>query len=144
MKDHHRDDNDDINIKSKTTKVQFNNPALIETSKTEEGSSIHGFKKATLKREITAKAIKMFIDSNKGHLTTSSSGDIVFKDPSKKEDAKDNNGLTYLEEILDQLGDTFDADIIEFDDKFAKEKLKSELVYSIIINRYVFWVFSIL
>ena len=135
VKAHHQDDNNDAHIKSKKTKVQFNHPALIETSNTEEGSSIHGFKKPTLKREITSMAIKMFINSNKDRLTTSSCGDIAFKNPSKKEEIKDDNGLDALEELLDQLGDTFDADVIEFDDEFSDRKLKSELVFSIIVNR---------
>ncbi len=131
MKDHHRDDH--AHIKSKMTKVQFNNPAMIESK--EEDNSIHGFKNPNLRREVTAKAIKDFICMNEQFLTTSSSGDIVFKDPSKKEDAKEENKLNYFKKLIDQLGDTFDADIIEFDDHFAKD----ELVYSIIVNRYVLW-----
>ena len=39
--------------------------------------------------------------------------------------------------------DDFDADIVEFDDEFVEEGLKSELVFSIIVNRYVLHVLCV-
>eukprot|EP00751_Fragilariopsis_kerguelensis_P018901 CAMPEP_0170844316 /NCGR_PEP_ID=MMETSP0734-20130129/6805_1 /TAXON_ID=186038 /ORGANISM="Fragilariopsis kerguelensis, Strain L26-C5" /LENGTH=347 /DNA_ID=CAMNT_0011212701 /DNA_START=236 /DNA_END=1279 /DNA_ORIENTATION=- len=46
-----------------------------------------------------------------------------------------NTKTAYVAEDLADLRDSFDADIIEFDDKFGSMGLKSTLVFSIIVNR---------
>lgn len=121
------------------TKSYFNNTGLIyPTKSTNSVSSGHGFDKPSLKHEITAKDIKTFIEDNKDLLTTLSNGDIAFKDPSKKEKAKNQREEDKKQEKLDdwvklfnELEETYDADIVEFDDQFSN----SELVFSIIVNR---------
>ena len=124
------------------TKSSFNNTGLIyPTKSTNSVSSGHGFDKPSLKHEITAKDIKTFIEDNKDLLTTLSNGDIAFKDPSKKEKTRNQreeedkkeqkNSLDDLVKLFNELEETYDADIVEFDDQFSN----SELVFSIIVNR---------
>ena len=113
---------------NRRTKLRFNNTDLIHPT---ENSSCR-FNNTTLKHGITAKAIKTFIEENKVLLTTSSSGDIVFKDPSKKEEIEKEKRLDHWIKLVDELGE-YDHDIVEFDDTFSK----SELVFSIVVNRLV-------
>lgn len=124
-------------VKSKKTKIELNRPELIVTTKAEKDSGIHGFKSTYVNHEITADAVKQFIDENTDYLTMSS-GNITFREPSGDErDAEALKKIEGIEEIITELNSNFDADIVEFDDEYAHESLRSELVFSIIVNRYV-------
>lgn len=125
-------------VKSKKTKIELNKPELIVTTQAEKDSGTHGFKSTYVNHEITAAAVKQFIDENTDHLTMSSSGYITFREPSDDErDAEALKKIEGIEEIIAELNSNFDADIVEFDDEYAHESLRSELVFSVIVNRYV-------
>ena len=89
-----------------------------------------------MKYPVTAVAILKFIKLNRrflkdeeGTLTFDKDGDAHLEEGGDK--------VLNISRRLMQVDDEFDADIIDFDDEFVEEGLKSELVYSVIANRCV-------
>lgn len=103
--------------------VHFDTPSLVLTTKA-DGSVFNNTK---LNHEITPAALLEFVSKNRKYLKIDKEGDIVF-DPKGEEKQE----FEY-EKTLRGLMYRFDVDIIEHDD-FNSE---SELVYSIVVNRYV-------
>ncbi len=120
--------------------IQLKEPALIVTQKAEDDKGIHGFEHTYLKHEITPTAVCKFMALNKDNLTMSKSGNIVFqKTPTISPASSMTESLNQIDEIqqlIDELGEK-DADIVEFDDENAFKRWRSELVFSIIVNRCV-------
>mmetsp|Transcript_9456 Transcript_9456/g.10172 ORF Transcript_9456/g.10172 Transcript_9456/m.10172 type:complete len:408 (+) Transcript_9456:196-1419(+) len=128
VKDHETTFNLDLTEKEKARKkiVAFKSPELIDT----RNSADKKFPSTKMKNPVTAAAIKDFLNFNKKFICQESISD-------KPEFVHDgsNTKTAYVAEDLADLRDSFDADIIEFDDKFGSLGLKSTLVFSIIVNR---------
>lgn len=105
--------------------VEFDTPALVDT----RNSAADPFPKAKLKNPITAAAILQFLRLNKKYIRQSEGEYLRFAKDG------DNTENIFLTKKLEELGGNFDADIVEFDDQFADEKLFSTLVFSIVVNR---------
>jgi len=107
--------------------VAFDTPALVDT----RFSADKKFPSTKLNNPVTAVAIKEFLDKNKKFFK-------LKQDEHNFEflQAGTNEDPLWLAEIVEKIGASFDADIVEFDDKFANESvLKTELLYSVIVNR---------
>jgi len=109
--------------------VAFDTPALVDTRE----SAYDPFPAAKLKNPVTFAAVKEFLIRNKGYFKQpdiTTAPEFVYEGH--------NDDPIYMLECLEKMTATFDADIVEFDDKFAQEGLKdTELVYAIIVNRSV-------
>jgi len=111
--------------------VAFTQPDLIYTQHHGEEPE---FKDTHMKYPVTAVAILKFIKLNRrflkdeeGTLTFDKDGDAHLEEGGDK--------VLNISRRLMQVDDEFDADIVDFDDEFVEEGMKSELVYSIIANR---------
>ena len=107
--------------------VEFDTPALVDT----RNSAANPFPEAKLKNPITAAAILEFLRLNKKYIRQAEFEDLEFAKDG------DNTENIFLTKKLEELGENFDADIVEFDDQFADERLFSTLVFSIVVNRSV-------
>jgi len=118
----------DLTEKEKVRKeiVAFKSPELIDT----RNSADKKFPSTKMKNPVTAAAIKDFLNFNKKFIRQESMYDKL-----KFVYDGSNTKTAYVAEDLADLRDSFDADIIEFDDKFGSMGLKSTLVFSIIVNR---------
>lgn len=109
--------------------VSFDKPGLIDTRNYEENL----FPAAKMRHPVTAANIKEFLDRNKGYIKQGFLEDPIFQKDGKNEDE------IYLAKVMEELGKDFDADIIEFDDKFDSPSLTqlrdTQLVYAVIVNR---------
>lgn len=106
--------------------VAFDTPALVDT----RFSADKQFPSTKMNNPVTAVAIKEFLDRNKKFFKQGR-----FEDPEFIQ-AGTNEDPIWMAEVVEDLGASFDADIVEFDDKFANEGLsKTALVYSMIVNR---------
>jgi len=128
VSDHEETFNPNLNKRQRKKKkiVAFDTPALVDT----RFSADKQFPSTKMNNPVTAVAIKEFLDKNKKFFKQEGIKDIEFVQDGTNEDP------IRLAEIVRNLGETFDADIVEFDDKFANEGvLKTELVYAVIVNR---------
>lgn len=105
--------------------VEFDTSALVDT----RNSAADPFPKAKLKHPITAAAILQFLRLNKKYIRQSEGEDLEFAKDG------DNTENIFFTKKLEDLGENFDADIVEFDDEFAEGRLFSTLVFSIVVNR---------
>ena len=122
-------DNEATLNEGKEGTVNFIQPELIIT----EGGNGEDppYKGTKLQYPIKVKGVLEFIQLNRKYLMKGESG-VVFS-PKGKGDA--DNELMIIERFKNVA--LFDADIIEFDDKFKDEGCDSELVFSVVVNRYV-------
>lgn len=104
--------------------VNFNRPELIWT----QGGAQPVNQYRYLKYPVTAAAIAEFVQSNLEYLRKPD-GDIIFD---QEDSTEKKEGMARFLHSLDIM-ECFDADIIEFDDQFSS----TELVYGIVLNRYV-------
>lgn len=127
VREHETTFNTDLDEKQKAKKkiVAFDTPALVDT----RFSADKTFPSTKMNNHVTAKAIKEFLDRNKKYIRQDH-----MDDPSFVYDGS-NTETPYASELLEGLGDSFDADIIEFDDKFGGKRLDSTLVFAIVVNR---------
>jgi len=117
-----------INPDSKKPTVAFDSPELIYTQHMNVESPYKG---THLKYPVNAKDILKFIRSNRRYFTDES-GTVTFNP--KGDSPPSSEKKLMMSQRLDEIDD-FDADIVEFDDEFDEEGLKSELVFAIIVNR---------
>jgi hypothetical protein len=107
--------------------VAFDTPSLVDTRE----SAYNPFPAAKLKNPVTFSAVKEFLKRNFQYFKQTditSAPEFVYEGH--------NKDPIYMIEILEKMTATFDADIVEFDDKFATEGFRdTELVYAIIVNR---------
>ena len=122
-------DNEATLNEGKEGTVNFIQPELIIT----EGGNGEDppYKGTKLQYPIKVKGVLEFIQLNRKYLMKGESG-VVFS-PEGKGDASNELKIT---KFFKQVA-MFDADIIEFDDEFKSESCESELVFSLIANRYV-------
>jgi hypothetical protein len=122
-------DNEATLNEGKEGTVNFIKPELIIT----EGGNGEDppYKGTKLQYPIPVKGVLEFIKLNRKYFVKSESG-FAFS-PEGKGDAE--NELQITERFKNVA--LFDADIVEFDDKFKDEGCESELVYSVVVNRYV-------
>jgi len=129
VSDHEETFNPNLNNRQRKKKkiVKFGTPALVDT----RFSADKIFPSTKMNNPVTAAAIKEFLDKNKKffkHKQPNCNFEFV--------QAGTNEDPLWMAELLEELDTSFDADIVEFDDKFANERvLKTELVYSVIVNR---------
>ena len=110
-------------------------PELIYTQHHEEEPIFDTY----MKYPVTALGILRFIKLNRSYLKEVD-GTLTFHEDGDAHLVKEGGQHEFLEiskRLVQVDDDEFDADIIEFDDEFEEEGLKAELVYSIIVNRYV-------
>ena len=115
--------------------VAFNQPELIYTQLVDMEPI---FKDTYMKFPVTAENILKFIRLNRGYLKDVE-GTLTFDEEGDADLEKGGMQALGISTRLMQVDDEYDADIIEFDDEFVEEGLKSELVYSVLVNRYVNW-----
>jgi len=129
VRDHEETFNPNLNDRQRKKKkiVAFDTPALVDT----RFSADKKFPSTKLNNPVTAVAIKEFLDKNKKFFK------LKRDNPNFKFlQAGTNEDPLWLAESIENLGTSFDADIVEFDDKFAyTDVLKTELVYAVIVNR---------
>ncbi len=114
--------------------VAFQKPELIYTQNSKETPP---YEKTFLKFPITTKAVKEFTELNK-KFVIDEEGNISFTPEGVESTSRSTASRTLRN--LSFVDDEFDADIVEFDDEFIGGGLfglSTELVYSIIVNRYV-------
>ncbi len=114
------------------TVVAFKKPELIYT---QNSTGTPPYQKTFLKFPITTKAVREFTELNKAYVVDEE-GQIAFNPNGVT--SRDFASVTLRD--LSFVDDEFDADIVEFDDEFIGGGLlglSTELVYSIIVNRYV-------
>jgi len=125
--DHEAKYNKDLSDKEKKKAelVSFDKPGLIDTRNFDENL----FPAAKMRHPVTAANIKEFLDRNKGYIKHEflTDPEFIYKN--------DNTEDNWLAQVMGDFGDNFDADIIEFDDKFDCDGLDTQLVYSVIVNR---------
>jgi predicted lipase len=107
--------------------VAFDTPALVDT----RFSADKQFPSTKMKNPVTAAAMKEFLDRNKKFIRQD-----ALADPEFVYDGS-NTEVPYSAELLGDMRDSFDADIIEFDDKFGNFNWGGQgtLVFSVIVNR---------
>lgn len=112
--------------KKKKGIVAFDTPALIDT----RSSVDKQFPSTKMNNPVTAAAIQEFMEKNQQYV------DNIDWDhnPSFVQDGN-NKDSCFMAEVFSDLAQKFDADIIEFDDKYSEVPFGKTLVYSIIINR---------
>jgi len=129
VRDHEETFNLNLNDMQRKKKkiVAFDTPALVDT----RFSADKRFPSTKLNNPVTAAAIKEFLDKNKKFFKQKR-----YDSKFKFLQAGTNEDPFWLAESIENLGTSFDADIVEFDDKFAyTDVLKTELVYAVIVNR---------
>ena len=129
VSDHEETFNPNLNDRQRKKKkiVAFDTPALVDT----RFSADKQFPSTKMNNPVTAVAIKEFLDKNKKFFKQEPNN---YK-PEFLQDGSNEDNI-WMADIVKDLGESFDADIVEFDDKFANESiLKTELVYSVIVNR---------
>ena len=102
--------------------VKFEQPELIVTQKSDE----RRFKTTLLKYNVSATAILKFVDLNRKHLKLES-GSLAF------DKTGSNTDSFYFENGLQTLKNKFESEIVEFND----EEKDKELLYAVVVNRYV-------
>ncbi len=107
--------------------IPFEKTELILTQDSEEESPYKG---THLKYPVPVKDVIEFIKTNRKYLKKGDGGLEV--DPEGGQDTDD--GELNITKFFKQVA-LFDADIVDFDDEFVSESCKSELVFSIIVNR---------
>jgi hypothetical protein len=122
-------DNEATLNEGKEGTVNFIKPELIITEG--GGGEDPPYKGTKLQYPIPVNGVLEFIKLNRKYLVKGESG-VAFS-PEGKGDA--GNELKITERFKNVA--LFDADIVEFDDKFKDEGCESELVYSVVVNRYV-------
>eukprot|EP00588_Corethron_pennatum_P013729 CAMPEP_0194269444 /NCGR_PEP_ID=MMETSP0169-20130528/3603_1 /TAXON_ID=218684 /ORGANISM="Corethron pennatum, Strain L29A3" /LENGTH=454 /DNA_ID=CAMNT_0039011087 /DNA_START=86 /DNA_END=1450 /DNA_ORIENTATION=+ len=128
VSDHEETFNLNLNERQRKRKkiVAFDTPALIDTRFAVDNQFPH----AKMRNPVTAAAIKEFLDRNKQFFKQELHGDLEFVYAGNNEDK------IWMVDNLEKFDESFDADIVEFDDKFANEIYrKTALVYSVIVNR---------
>jgi len=129
VRDHEETFNPNLNDRQRKKKkiVAFDTPALVDT----RFSADKKFPSTKMNNPVTAAAIKEFLDKNKKFFKHEELDvDFEFLQAGTNEDP------LWMAELLEDLDTSFDADIVEYDDKFANERsLNTELVYSVIVNR---------
>jgi len=108
--------------------VAFDTPSLVDTRE----SAYNPFPTAKMHNPVTFAAVREFLNRNKKYF---SQPDITAA-PEFVPDGS-NEGKIVMIDILTAHASTFDADIIEFDDKFSDKGLDAELIYAVIVNRSV-------
>lgn len=129
VSDHEETFNPNLNDRQRKKKkiVAFDTPALVDT----RFSADKQFPSTKMNNPVSAVAIKEFLDKNKKFFKQEPNN---YK-PEFLQDGTNEDNI-WLADIVKDLGESFDADIVEFDDKFANEFfLKTELVYSVVVNR---------
>lgn len=119
--------------KEKIPIVNFTTPAWVVTENADKKAQV--FSKAKLRHVVTADAILQFITDkkNRGYLKVDKDG--VGYDGFDKS-GENNDQTPLMVKLLTGLRGNFDADIIEYDDfKVDNGFLKSELLYTVIVNR---------
>ena len=128
VKNHETTFNLDLTEEEKEEKkiVAFQSPELIDT----RNSADKKFPSTKMNNPVTAAAIETFLNLNKKFIRQES----ISETPAFVYDGSNTETACVAEDLAD-MRDSFDADIIEFDDKFGSIGLKSTLVFSIIVNR---------
>jgi len=130
VRDHEETFNLNLNDMQRKKKklVAFDTPALVDT----RFSADKKFPSTKLNNPVTAVAIKEFLDKNKKFFKQKRCDSKL-----KFLQAGTNEDPLWLAEIIENLGTSFDAEIVEFDDKFAYTGVlkTTELVYAVIVNR---------
>ena len=93
--------------------VEFDSPELIITT----NSAANPFPLAKLRNPITTAAILWFLELNKQYLTQAEGESISFDKDGK------NVENPFVMDKLEELDAQFEADIVEFDDKFSDKGL---------------------
>jgi len=129
VRDHEETFNPNLNDRQRKKKkiVAFDTPALVDT----RFSADKKFPSTKMNNPVTAAAIREFLDKNKKFFKQKELDvDFEFVQAGTNEDP------LWMAELLEDLDTSFDAEIVEYDDKFANERsLNIELVYSVIVNR---------
>jgi hypothetical protein len=107
--------------------VAFDTPAHVDT----RFSADKKFPSTKMKNPVTAAAIEEFLVSNKQFIRQD-----FHADPEFVYDGS-NTEVPYSAELIGDIKDSFDAEIIEFDDKFGNFNWGGQgtLVFSVIVNR---------
>jgi len=115
-----------FNPKKQKGTVAFDTPALIDT----RFSVDKQFPSTKMNNPVTAAAIQEFMEKNQQYI------DNIAWDPNPSfvQDGS-NKDPCFMAEVLEDMVHKFDADIIEYDDKYSQVPFGKTLVYSIIVSR---------
>lgn len=109
--------------------VKFSNPTLVYNQFEAEDT---WFATTKLKSPISSQGMLQFLQENQKWIRQEEGGNPEFVA------SGDNTDDIYMKLKLESLEGKFDADFVEFDDEFSRGTLgKTQLVYSVSVNRYV-------